>query len=214
MGFADLFKSKKEREREQRREQRANERQAERGLARMGQRIKKLEKERILVWQKARELVLSGHKDEAGKLVSTYKILGVQINSLEKQRLVIQNKLNNVATAGDLSAIVGAIARYAGGMDVDADGVQEGLDVVTDVEGEIAEVNQVVNSAFDEDVAKAGETAEAQRNEETDDELMSALEREAAAEVSGGKVGAETTETPSENINSGRDRLRALLKEK
>lgn len=211
MGFADLFKSKKEREREQRREQRANERQAERGLARMGQRIKKLEKERTLVWQKARELVLSGHKDEAGKLVSTYKILGVQINCLEKQRLVIQNKLNNVATAGDLSAIVGAMARYAEGMDVDAEGVQEGLDAVTDVEGEIAEVNQVVNGAFDEDVAKAGETAEAQRNEVTDDELMSALEREAAAEVSGGKVGLETS---GENINSGRDRLRALLKEK
>lgn len=210
MGFADLFKSTKELEREKRKAQRSNERQVERGLVRMDGRIKKLEKQRALLWAKAREMVQAGQKSEAAKMVNQYKILGVQINNLEKQRLLIQGKLNNVATAGDLGNIVKALESFAVGVDIDPDEIQSGLDSVADVEGEIGDVNSVVNEFFEEDVAHAGEAAEAQGSEVTDEDLMSALESEAAAEVSGGKVSELSVES-KENINSGRDRLRALL---
>lgn len=213
MGFTDLFKSTKEREREKRKAQRAQERQIERALARMGGRVGKLEKQRALVWAKARELVQAGQKAEAAKLVNQYKILGVQINNLEKQRLLIQGKLNAVATAGDLGAVVASLESFAEGAAVDPDEVQAGLDTVASVEDDVADVNAVVNATFDEDVEKAGAAAEAQGAEATDDELMDALESEAAAAVSGGKV-AEAVGESAESINSGRDRLRALLGEK
>ena len=45
-----------------------------------------------------------------------------------------------------------------------------------------------------------------------DEDLMAALESEAAADILGGKVVDD--QKSQEDINSGRDRLRALLEEK
>ena len=68
MGFRDLFKSTKEREREARREKRRHERSVERVIDRMGDRIKALEKERAKIWAKAKELLQAGTKLEAKRL--------------------------------------------------------------------------------------------------------------------------------------------------
>ena len=209
MGFSDLFKSSKELAREKRKALRAKEREAERGIARLARQVRTLEKERAGVWARARELVQAGKREDAARLVNQYKIMGVEINRLERQRMVAQNKLSRVSAAGTLGAVTSAIAGFAGGMDVDPDKIGEDIDSIADVESEIDEVNQVVDEAYESDMGKAASLAEAQGAEATDEELMSELESEAAAEVRAG--GVPSVDRKPEDINAGRDRLRALI---
>ena len=211
MGFKDLFKSTKELEREKRRELRSKERQAARGISRLAKNVRDLEKERAKVWAKARELVQAGQKVEAAKLLEQYKALGVQINRLEKQRMFAQNKLNRVSAAGTIGEITGAIADFAEGMDVNPDKVDEAIGRIDEVSGEIDEANQVVDEAYAADLEKTAEEMEAQDEVSVDDDLMAALESEAAADILGGKVAEE--QRSKNDINAGRDRLRTLLAE-
>jgi len=211
MGLSDLFKSSKEIEREKRRALRAKEREAERGISRLARQVRELEKERAAVWAHARELVQAGKRSEAARLVNQYKVMGVEINRLERQRMLAQNKLSRVSAAGTLGSVTSAIAGFADGMDVDPDKISDELDSISDVEGEIDEMNRVVDEAYESDMVKASAAAELQGAEATDDELMSELESEAASEVLGG--GVVDAESSNEDINAGRDRLRALLNE-
>ena len=171
--------------------------------------MRTLEKERAGVWARARELVQAGTREDAARLVNQYKIMGVEINRLERQRMVAQNKLSRVSAAGTLGVVTSAIAGFAGGMDVDPDKIGEDIDSIADVESEIDEVNQVVDEAYESDMGKAASLAEAQGAEATDEELMSELESEAAAEVRAG--GVPSVDRKPEDINAGRDRLRALI---
>lgn len=212
MGFSDLFKSSKEIEREKRRALRAKEREAERGISRLARQVRQLEKERAGVWARARELVQAGKREDAVRLVNQYKVMGVEINRLERQRMLAQNKLSRVSAAGTLGTVTSAIAGYADGMDVDPEKIGEDLDAISDVEGEIDEVNSVVDEAYESDMEKVSAAAEAQGAEATDEELMAELESEAAAEVRSG-VSVTAVAQKGDDINAGRDRLRALLNE-
>ena len=211
MGFKDLFKSTKELEREKRRELRSKERQAARGISRLAKSVRDLEKERAKIWAQARGLVQAGQKQEAAKLLQQYKALAVEINRLEKQRMFAQNKLNRVAAAGAIGEITGAIADFAEGMDVSPDKVDEDVGRIDDATGEIDEVNRVVDEAYAADLEKTAEETEAQGEVEVDDDLMASLESEAAADILGGKIADIPKRT--EDINAGRDRLRALLEQ-
>lgn len=213
MGFADLFKSAKDREREKRRALRHEERAAERALSGMTRRIRQIEKLRDQYWAEARKLLQAGQKVEAARMLNKYKLQNAQIANLEKQRLLVQGKLNSVAGASDLGAALKSIERLAVGSEVDPDAVGDSLDGINEVEGDIRDVNETVSNALDEDIERADEIAKEQNAAVGDDELMAALESEAAAEVSGGKV-SEPVPEASGDINSGRDRLRALLNEK
>ena len=213
MGLSDLFKSTKEIEREKRKELRSKEREAERGISRLARDVRKLEKSRAVVWVRARELLQAGRRDEAARLLNQYKMMGVQINNLEKQRMLAQNKLTNVSAAGTLGMITGAIAGYAEGMDIDPDKVGENIDAISNVEGEIEEVNNIVKEAYESDMQKASEASEEQDGEVTDEELMAELESEAVGEIGVSGRMANSVSGGMDDINAGRDRLRNLLDE-
>lgn len=206
MGLRDLFKSSKERAKEKRRLQRAKERAAKRGIKSLSRDAATLQKERDEIWARAREFVATGRKAEAAKLLQQYKVLGVQINRLEKQRMFAQNKLNTVTTAGTLGEITGAIADYAEGLGVDPDGIGENIDAINDVEGDIDAVNDVLDGACEEDAEKTAEAAKGQDDVAIDDDLMAALESEAAGAVANGStVGVSTA-----NLDDALNRLNAL----
>lgn len=212
MGFADLFKSTKEREREARRARRRQERQVERVIDRIGDRIKVQEKERAKVWAKARELLQAGRKQEAQRLLQRYKGMEVLVNRLEKQQMIWQGKLNTIATAGDANEAAAALAGFGEMLNIDPDKIVDDLERMEDVESEIKDVNDVLDKAYDKDNEKIAEEAEKQGEMSVDEDLMAALENEAAAEVSGGN--ADGKEKSADDINAGRDRLRSLLNEK
>lgn len=212
MGFADLFKSTKEREREARREKRRAERQVERGLENMGERIKKLMQDRDKVWAKAREYLQAGRKLDAQRLLNQYKHLGVLINSLDRKQMFLQGKLNTLAMAGDAISITESLKGFGKLLKVDPEEIADNIEDIEEVEGEIGEVDKIFDKAADRDDAKIAEEAAKQGEMAVDDDLMAALEREAAADVLGGKVTEEAKS--ADDINAGRDRLRALLNEK
>lgn len=212
MGFRDLFKSTKELEREKRRAQRRQERQIERVIDRMGERIKAQEKERAKIWEKAKELLQAGKKIEAKRLLERYKGMEVLVNRLEKQRMLWQGRLNTIATAGDANEISSALAGFGEMLKIDPDKLVDDLERIDEVEGEINEVNSVLDKAYEKDNEKIAAEAESQSEVSVDEDLMAALESEAAADVLGGKV-AEGGMS-DDDINAGRDRLRALLNEK
>lgn len=213
MGFRDLFKSTKEREREARREKRRHERSVERVIDRMGDRIKALEKERAKIWAKAKELLQAGKKLEAKRLLERYKGMEVLVNRLEKHQMLWQGKLNTLATAGDANEASAALAEFGEMLNVDPDKIVDDLERVEDVEGEIKEVNSILDKAYEKDNERIAEEAESQGEVSVDNDLMAALESEAAADVLGGKL-PDAAARSEEDINAGRDRLRALLNEK
>jgi hypothetical protein len=211
MGFADLFKSTKEREREARRAKRQKERQVERVVDRIADRIKVQEKERAQLWAKAREMLQAGKKLDAQRLLQRYKGLEVLINRLERQQMLWRGKLNTIATAADANEAAAALAGFSEMLDIDPDRVVDDLERVEDAEGEIKEVNSVLDKAFEKDNEKIASESEKLGDVTVDEDLMAALESEAAAEIGGGLANASKTE---DDINAGRDRLRALLEEK
>ncbi|MBQ7650919.1 MAG: hypothetical protein IJS15_08165 [Victivallales bacterium] len=210
MSFLDLFKSSKEREREKRRAQRAKERRAERGIRHLESLAKGMEREKASLWSKARELLQSGQKDEAARVLRQYKLLCVQLESLEQQKMLSQNKLTRVEAAGEIGGITAAIADVADGAGVDPDEISDNFDRISDVEEDADEVDTIVQDEIRKDLEKAMEKTEGQESLPDDDELMSALESEAAAEVLGPKV-AEDANAVQGGINEGRDKLRKLL---
>jgi len=212
MGFRDLFKSTKELEREKRRAQRRQERQIERVIDRMGERIKAQEKERAKIWEKAKELLQAGKKIDAKRLLERYKGMEVLINRLEKQRMLWHGRLNTIATAGDANEVSSALADFGEMLNIDPDKLVDDLERIDDVEGEIKEVNSVLDKVYEKDNEKIAAEAESQAEVSVDEDLMAALESEAAADVLGGKV--TEGDMSDDDINAGRDRLRALLNEK
>lgn len=210
MSFMDFFKSSKELEREKRRKQRANERRAERGIRHLSSLTKGMERERAALWQKARQLLQAGQREEAARVLKQYKLLGVQLERMEQQKMLSQNKLTRVEAAGEIGGITAAIADVADGAGVDPDEIADNFDRISDVEEDADEVDSVVQEEIRKDLEKADEQAAGKEDLPEDDELMQALESEAAAEILGPKV-AEDGATAQDGINEGRDKLRKLL---
>lgn len=214
MAFSDLFKSTAQRELEKKRELRKKQHEAERGIDNMGDRIKELEKQKSAIWGKAIQATKAGQKTEAARLVQQFKALGVQISRIDKQRIVAQSRLTSVATAGDIGAVTGIIADLAKGQNIDATLIEGNLDQINEVSDDIRDVNQVIDKAYEKDMDRVASEAEQVNAETADVELMAALEREAAAEVSGGKVvinvGKESA-VETGDIDDGVSRLNARL---
>jgi hypothetical protein len=188
MGISDLFKSTEQRKLEERRRTRKMQREAERLLDDMGDRIKLLEKQRTDVWNKALHATKAGQKMEAARLVQQFKAYGVLISRLDKQRIVAQSRLTGITTAGDVGTLTSIVSTLAKSLNIDPTRVEMDLDQINEVSEDVAEVNKVVDKAYERDVDRVAMESEKMGAETADEELMAALEREAAAEVSAGKV--------------------------
>lgn len=212
MGFKDLFKSTNEIMREKRRAKRRAERDVQRIIERIAGRIKTQEKERAKIWAKAKELLQAGKKLEATRCLQRYKGIEVLVDQMERQRMLWQGKLNALSIAGDANEISGALAGFGDMLNVDPDKIADDIERIEEVEGEIAEVGSVLDSAYERDNEKIAQEAAELGDVAVDAELMNALESEAAADILGGKVVDSAKD--ERDINSGRDRLRELLDEK
>lgn len=217
MGLSDLFKSTKELEREKKRAQRAMEREVENAIERNAERIRALEKERTKTWENARALVSGGQKSEAARLLQIYKAQGVQIGKLERQKTFAQNQLDRIAGAADMQNVAGVMKNLVAAMNLDPDEFEANLDDVADASDDIKDIDKAMDKAYNKDQERLIAEAEAM-NESTieDEELMAALEGEAAAGVLGDRVvdHAPADKVRSDDINAGRDRLKALLGDK
>ncbi len=217
MGLKDLFKSSKEIEQEKRRAKREKERQVERAIDRISDRVKDLEKERAKIWEKARTLLQNGQKIEAARLLHTYKAQGVMIARYEKQKIFAQNQLNMIVGAGDMTDISAGLGDLAKVQDFSPEMLAENLDEVDMIGEDVKDMNKVLDKAFEKDQGRLTAEAEATSDMSVEDELMAALESEAAAGILGDKIVETTSEKNigevASDINAGRNKLKELLGE-
>ncbi len=216
MALSDLFKSSKEKELEKRKAKREKERRVERAIDRISDRVKDLEKERAKIWEKARMLLQNGQKTEAARLLQTYKSQGVMIARYEKQKIFAQNQLNIIVGASDMNTIAEGLGELAGIQDFSPEQLETNLDAMDMVSDDVKDMNKVLDKAFEKDQERLANEADATSDVSVDDDLMKALESEAAAGVLGGRVVDTTTKSESatkNDINAGRNRLKELLGE-
>lgn len=218
MGLADLFKSTREKEREKNRARRKAERGVENAIDRIADRIDTMEKERAKIWDKARALIASGQRAEAARQVQVYKAQGLQIGKLERARTYLQNNLAKISSAAAMKDSTSALKDLACASDFDPDTFAETLDDVADVSDDIRAMDKAMDKAFENDQKQMIAEADAVKENSVEDaELMAALEKEAAVGVMGDKVAdlaAPGKEPSADDINAGRDKLKALLEKK
>ena len=157
-------------------------------------------------------MLQAGKKLDAQRLLQRYRGLEVLINRLERQQMLWRGKLNTIATAADANEAAAALAGFSELLNVDPDRIVDDLERVEDAEGEIKEVNSVLDRAYEKDNERIAAESEKLGDVPVDEDLMAALESEAAADICGGSL-ANASKT-EDDINAGRDRLRALLDEK
>ncbi len=218
MGLKDIFKSTKERKKEQRKAKREKERTVERVIDRFRDRVKELEKEQKKIWEKARMLLQNGQKAEATRLLQTYKSQSVMISRYEKQKLFAQNQLDIITGASDMAAVTAGLGELAKIQNFTPDEIADNLDDLDMVAGDIKDINNVMDKAFEKDQERLAAEADDLSEISIDDDLMSALENEAAAGILGDKVVENNTTKNSQettaDINAGKNRLNAILNAK
>lgn len=218
MGFLGnleyLFQSGATRERESRRMLREKQRKVERVIESMGERMRELEKQRAEIWAKALQEIKAGRKTEAARLVQQFKAYGVQIAQIDKQRIVIQSRLMNVSTVGEIGSVLGTITEMAKIRNINVEEVEDKLETLDLVYDDIGDINKTMDETHKRDAARTAVEAEKMGTEVTDQDLMAALEREAAVEIGGGSTivnaGKETL-TDTGDINDGVSRLKARI---
>ncbi len=215
MKFTDLFKSSRELEQEKKRARREKERKVERAIDNISDRLKALDSERTKIWDKARTLLQNGQKMEATRLVQTYKALGVQAQQYERQRIFAQNQLAMLTGAEDMKQITTGIGELADMQGISVEEIEANLDKVAAAGEDIKDINRVMNKAYEKDIERLTNEADALSDPAVDADLMAALENEAAAGVLGGRVAdapaATTPQQATADINAGRNRLSELL---
>ena len=217
MDFSKLFKTSSEIRKEQERQRRALIREVNRSIENTDERIRALEKERSKTWEKARNLVSTGQKSEAARLLNVYKALGLQINHLNNVKFFAWDKMNKVESADDVQRIVDALAKVVQGMGIDPDALEGRLATTEEGMEDIRDFDKIMDRAYAKDQERMRVEGEAAAESEIgDDVLMRELEQEAAASVLGTKANEELSskDTSISDINAGRDRLKALLENK
>ena len=205
MVFGNIFRSKKEIEQIKKRERRAMEREVENAIERSRERIADFEKERKKTWEKARELMISGQRTEAARLVQTYQMLGLQISKLEKQNAYAQSQLSRIACAEDMKIIAAAMKDFAEAADINPDEVADDIDVVAGVSADIKDIDhRMAQAAEKEQEQMLADIATDKANAVENNELMAVLEREAAATVRE-KAGADAIKTADGDTATAND---------
>lgn len=221
MGFMDffgnLFESNVERERRIARNKRRAEYAVESVIDKLNDKTKQLEKERDALWEKAKIKLQSGQKTEAASTLRTYKSKMIMLNRLDRQKIFAQHKLDMLTSATDMIEVTKALGTLANISDVSPEQLQDGLMDIDMASGEISEINKQVDKAFAKEMDRINQEVERDSSDDLDDELMAALENEAAGMISGGQVSSAAPASTNNNqqaIDAGLSRLKKIMNDK
>ena len=212
--IGNIFESEKEKERRIRRENRRIERTVENVIDKFSDRTRDLEKERDALWEKAKQKLQSGQKAEAANILKTYKSKMVMLNRLDRQKVFAQHKLDMITGARDMGEVTGALKDLAVGLNVTPEQLEENLFDVDMVSDDISDINKIMDKAYDKEMDALGKEADREMSATFDDELMTALENEAAGSISASAATASSSSSEQQAINAGLDRLKKLVNEK
>ena len=216
--FKNLFKSTREMEKEKKRAARRKNRALEREIDTLNEAIEKLEAEKKKVWASAGKALQGNDRMGANKLLIEYKKIESQIHRLMNGKRVAQTTQNNATYIQNMKDLSDAIANVANEAEnADPDEIAAKLDAASEAMDNSEDIAKVMEQACAEDEKKFMANLEkAELDDTIDNELMKALEREVAAETTGGDLPAQSiseTATVDEQINAGLNRLKALNQE-
>lgn len=213
MGFGDLFKSKKEREKEHNRQRRKAFRQAESAVDAVKDRAKKLKKERDKSWMEARQYLKDGQKAAAQRCLQSCRANEMMISKLDQKQWVFEQlltKLELAKTDQDFSQSLAAINAV---IEIDPEQVADVLDEVQDKLGEQVDTDRIWEGMYDKEMEGVAEKM-------TDvipslEDMEAQLADEVAAEIGETRPASEgagrAEGTIKEQIGEGRRRLKDLL---
>lgn len=211
MGLRDLFKSEREIQKEKERERRKAIREAERASDSVKDKINDLKAERDKAWNEARAYLRDGQKAAAQRCLQTVQAHEIMMGKLERKSWVFNQyitKMGMAKTDQDFAAALGTLNSV---LNVDPDKIEDVLIDVDDTLAEQGEIDKIWDKQY---------TAEMNGMSKIDtipsiEDMMSNLEKEVIADVSGGKIAGMTNEQSSSvaaQIGEGRRKLKDLMK--
>ena len=215
MGIGDLFKSSKEIEREKRRERRKALRDVERASDVVKDRIATLKKERDAAWTQAREYLRDGQKAAAQRCLQSVQANELMMGKLERKNWVFGQLSTKMEMAKTDQEFAAALANLNTTLEVDPDKIADVLGDVGDTLSEQGDVDNIWEKEYGKEMNGLSQSDAIPSVEE----MMSNLEKEVVADVSGGKAvvgkvaaaGKEAAGNVAEAIGEGRRKLKALI---
>lgn len=220
MGFwSNLFESREAAEKRKRQQARKVERAVERVVDNLSDKIRDMEREREKIWKNAKMKLQSGQKNEAARLLKMYKSKDIMLSRLDRQKSFVQHQLDMITGARDMQIAMGALGEMAAGMDISSDFIADSLENIDIASADINEINKTMDKAFEKNMAQLDRESESLADAEFDENLMNALETEAAGEIAGGFTAtpagdnASPVSQGSSAINEGLERIKKNLKD-
>lgn len=202
-----LFKSKKERERQQRRDRRQAFRRAQNAVDDVKDRIATLEKDARKQWDQAREAMKAGQKAAAQRMLTGYRAGQVLITKLEQKRWVFEQYLARMQAAQSDNEFASALAAVNKVVEIDPERTADVFGETHELLGEQLDTDRFWSKLYAKEMD--GASGDLEDRIPSLDELGTQLEQEAAVEIGGAPVKADTA--IDDAIKSGRERVKKLL---
>lgn len=215
MGFADLFKSSREKEREQARARRKALRDVESSTDAVKEDIAALKNERDKAWTQAREYLRDGQKAAAQRLLQSVQSRELMMGKLEKKLWVFNQHTLMMKMAKTDQEFATALNWLNTTLKIDPDRIADLLGGVDDSLSEQVAVDKIWEKGYEKEMNGLAQSDAVPSVEE----MMGNLEKEVVADVMDGtpmtsvapSAEQKTVGGIAEEIGEGRRRLKALM---
>lgn len=212
MGLKDLFKSGEEIRKEKERARRKAIRDAERAGDSVKDKIADLKLERDKAWNEARAYLRDGQKAAAQRCLQTVQANEIMMGKLERKNWVFNQYITKMQMAKTDQDFAAALDTLNGVLNIDPDKIS---DVLIEVDDSLSEQSEIDKKWDKQYAAEMNGIAKVDSIPSIED-MMSNLEKEVVADVSGGKIqtSANTQSSIAEEIGTGRRKLKDLIDNK
>ena len=212
MGWNDLFKSGEAIRKENEKRRRKAIRDAERAIDCVKDKIADLKLERDKAWNEARAYLRDGQKAAAQRCLQTVQANENMMGQHERKCWVSNLYITKLQMAKADQDIAAAMENLSAVLNIDPDKISDVLIDVNDSLSEQSEVDIMWDKRY---VAEMNGIAKVDSIPSIED-MMSNLEKEVIADVSGGKIqtSANTQSSIAEEIGTGRRKLKDLIDNK
>ena len=210
-----LFMSDREIRRMKERERARAFNTAENALESVQSKIRELKKARDKAWEEARNYLRDGQKVAAQQCLQTVQQNEINIGYLERKAWVFSQQITKMEMSDTDNDFSNALKVITATAEIDPDKIADTLEDTK----EILDSQATINKIWDKEYAKEMNGLENSDAIPSMEEMMSNLEKEVIADVSGGKISISSSDSNQnasihEEIGAGRRKLKEMLEDK
>lgn len=188
---------------------------AENALESVHSKIRELKKARDKAWEEARNYLRDGQKVAAQQCLQTVQQNEINIGYLERKAWVFSQQITKMEMSDTDNDFSNALKVITATAEVDPDKIADTLEDTK----EILDSQAAINKIWDKEYAKEMNGLENSDAIPSMEEMMSNLEKEVIADVSGGKISISSSDSNQnasihEEIGAGRRKLKEMLDDK